>query len=197
VERFSGALNRGASANLPDGDKSHLWPIYPALKPERVWKTRYTPSMATGRLEAMISASSAAIEPEMLGSWLSGCIRVEDRHVWIHRCDRGFTKRCSRQAFPPDGAVSPRSFFCLRRRAVLEAVAALGYTSNHAASSLRRGKTRTVGIVVPNLGNEFYGGLSANGRRSLRRAISRCWCGERRGRTDGSAAYRVAHRQTA
>lgn len=46
-----------------------------------------------------------------------------------------------------------------RRRAVLEAVAALGYTSNHAASSLRRGETRTVGIVVPNLGNEFYAGL--------------------------------------
>jgi LacI family transcriptional regulator len=46
-----------------------------------------------------------------------------------------------------------------RRRAVLEAVAALGYTSNHAASSLRRGQTRTVGIVVPNLGNEFYAGL--------------------------------------
>lgn len=46
-----------------------------------------------------------------------------------------------------------------RRRAVLEAVAALGYTSNHAASSLRRGETRTVGIVVPNLGNEFYSGL--------------------------------------
>src|ERR1700692_3488564 len=45
-----------------------------------------------------------------------------------------------------------------RRRAVLEAVAALGYTSNHAASSLRRGQTRT-GIVVPNLGNEFYAGL--------------------------------------
>ncbi len=46
-----------------------------------------------------------------------------------------------------------------RRRAVLEAVAALGYTSNHSASSLRRGQTRTVGIVVPNLGNEFYAGL--------------------------------------
>ena len=46
-----------------------------------------------------------------------------------------------------------------RRRAVLEAVDALGYTSNHAASSLRRGKTRTVEIVVPNLGNEFYAGL--------------------------------------
>ena len=46
-----------------------------------------------------------------------------------------------------------------RRRAVLDAVAALGYTSNHAASSLRRGQTRTVGIVVPNLGNEFYAGL--------------------------------------
>jgi LacI family transcriptional regulator len=42
---------------------------------------------------------------------------------------------------------------------VLEAVAALGYTSNHAASNLRRGQTRTVGIVVPNLGNEFYARL--------------------------------------
>jgi len=46
-----------------------------------------------------------------------------------------------------------------RRRAVLEAVAALGYKSNHMASSLRRGETRTVGIVVPNLSNEFYSGL--------------------------------------
>lgn len=46
-----------------------------------------------------------------------------------------------------------------RRRAVLEAVAALGYKFNHMASSLRRGETRTVGIVVPNLGNEFYAGL--------------------------------------
>jgi len=46
-----------------------------------------------------------------------------------------------------------------RRRAVLEAVAALGYKSNHMASSLRRGETRTVGIVVPDLGNEFFAGL--------------------------------------
>ncbi len=46
-----------------------------------------------------------------------------------------------------------------RRRAVLEAVAALGYRSNHTASSLRRGKTRTIGIVVPSLANEFFAGL--------------------------------------
>jgi LacI family transcriptional regulator len=46
-----------------------------------------------------------------------------------------------------------------RRRAVLEAVEALGYKSNHMAWSLRRGETRTVGIVVPNLGNEFFAGL--------------------------------------
>ncbi|MGH6925659.1 MAG: LacI family DNA-binding transcriptional regulator [Propylenella sp.] len=46
-----------------------------------------------------------------------------------------------------------------RRRAVLEAVEALGYKSNHMASSLRRGETRTVGIVVPDLGNEFFAGL--------------------------------------
>jgi LacI family transcriptional regulator len=46
-----------------------------------------------------------------------------------------------------------------RRRAVLEAVAALGYKSNHMASSLRRGETRTVGVVLPNLGNEFFAAL--------------------------------------
>jgi LacI family transcriptional regulator len=46
-----------------------------------------------------------------------------------------------------------------RRRAVLEAVSALGYRSNHTASSLRRGRTGTVGIVVPNLANEFFAGL--------------------------------------
>ena len=46
-----------------------------------------------------------------------------------------------------------------RRRAVLEAVSALGYRSNHMASSLRTGATRTLGIVVPNLANEFYSGL--------------------------------------
>src|SRR5262245_39711295 len=46
-----------------------------------------------------------------------------------------------------------------RRRPLLEAVAELGYKSNHMASSLRRGETRTVGIVVPNLGNEFYSAL--------------------------------------
>jgi LacI family transcriptional regulator len=46
-----------------------------------------------------------------------------------------------------------------RRRAVLEAVEALGYKSNHMASSLRRGETRTVGIVVPDLGNEYFARL--------------------------------------
>lgn len=46
-----------------------------------------------------------------------------------------------------------------RRRAVLEAVEALGYKSNHMASSLRRGETRTIGIVVPDLGNEYFASL--------------------------------------
>lgn len=46
-----------------------------------------------------------------------------------------------------------------RRRLVLEAVDALGYKSNHMASSLRLGKTRTIGVVLPNLANEFYSGL--------------------------------------
>jgi LacI family transcriptional regulator len=46
-----------------------------------------------------------------------------------------------------------------RRRLVLEAVAALGYRPNHMAASLRRRHTRTVGIVVPDLTNPFFGSL--------------------------------------
>ncbi|MBX9846486.1 MAG: LacI family transcriptional regulator [Xanthobacteraceae bacterium] len=41
----------------------------------------------------------------------------------------------------------------------MQAADALGYTSNHMASSLRRGHTKTIGIVVPNLANEFFSGL--------------------------------------
>jgi LacI family transcriptional regulator len=43
-----------------------------------------------------------------------------------------------------------------RRRLVLEAVSALGYKSNHMASSLRTGQTRTIGVVVPTLANELF-----------------------------------------
>jgi LacI family transcriptional regulator len=46
-----------------------------------------------------------------------------------------------------------------RRRAVLEAVRTLDYKSNHMASSLRRGHTRTIGVVLPNLANEFFSHL--------------------------------------
>src|ERR1700733_4541919 len=46
-----------------------------------------------------------------------------------------------------------------RRGLVLEAVNSLGYKSNHAASSLRRGQSRTIGIVVPTLANELFSGL--------------------------------------
>lgn len=45
------------------------------------------------------------------------------------------------------------------RALVMQAAAALGYTSNHMASSLRRGHTKTIGIVVPNLANEFFSRL--------------------------------------
>lgn len=45
------------------------------------------------------------------------------------------------------------------RTAVIQAATALGYQSNHMASSLRRGDTRTIGVVVPNLANEFFSGL--------------------------------------
>ncbi len=45
------------------------------------------------------------------------------------------------------------------RASVMQAATELGYQSNHMASSLRRGDTRTIGIVVPNLANEFFSGL--------------------------------------
>lgn len=45
------------------------------------------------------------------------------------------------------------------RLSVMNAAAALGYKSNHMASSLRRGNTRTIGVVVPDLANEFFSGL--------------------------------------
>jgi LacI family transcriptional regulator len=45
------------------------------------------------------------------------------------------------------------------RRQVIEAVEAIGYRPNHLAASLRRQRTRTVGIVVPDITNVFFGGL--------------------------------------
>ncbi|MDO9413975.1 MAG: LacI family DNA-binding transcriptional regulator [Pseudolabrys sp.] len=45
------------------------------------------------------------------------------------------------------------------RISVMKAAEALGYKSNHMASSLRRGHTRTIGVVVPDLSNEFFSGL--------------------------------------
>ena len=45
------------------------------------------------------------------------------------------------------------------REAVLEAVQALGYERNHLAASLRLQRTRTVGIVVPDLTNPFFAEL--------------------------------------
>ena len=45
------------------------------------------------------------------------------------------------------------------RLSVMKAAEALGYKSNHMASSLRRGHTRTIGVVVPDLSNEFFSGL--------------------------------------
>ncbi|MEI8275572.1 MAG: LacI family DNA-binding transcriptional regulator, partial [Hyphomicrobiales bacterium] len=45
------------------------------------------------------------------------------------------------------------------RISVIKAAEVLGYKSNHMASSLRRGHTRTIGVVVPDLSNEFFSGL--------------------------------------
>ncbi len=45
------------------------------------------------------------------------------------------------------------------RKAVFDAIATLDYRPNHLASSLRFGKTKTIGIVVPDLTNPFFSGL--------------------------------------
>ena len=42
------------------------------------------------------------------------------------------------------------------RKAVLEAAEKMGYERNEAASSLRRGRTKVVGIVVPRINREFF-----------------------------------------
>lgn len=45
------------------------------------------------------------------------------------------------------------------KKAVLDAIAVLDYRPNHLASSLRFGKTRTIGVVVPDMTNPFFSGL--------------------------------------
>ena len=45
------------------------------------------------------------------------------------------------------------------KKTVLEAIATLDYRPNHLASSLRFGRTKTIGIVVPDLTNPFFSGL--------------------------------------
>ncbi len=47
----------------------------------------------------------------------------------------------------------------IRKARVLAAVKQLGYRPNALAASLRRKETRTIGIVVPDLTNPFFGGL--------------------------------------
>jgi LacI family transcriptional regulator len=47
----------------------------------------------------------------------------------------------------------------IRKERVLAAVKQLGYRPNALAASLRRKETRTIGIVVPDLTNPFFGGL--------------------------------------
>lgn len=47
----------------------------------------------------------------------------------------------------------------VRKERVLAAVKALGYRPNALAASLRRKETRTIGIVVPDLTNPFFGAL--------------------------------------
>ncbi|MDX0494879.1 LacI family DNA-binding transcriptional regulator (plasmid) [Sinorhizobium medicae] len=45
------------------------------------------------------------------------------------------------------------------RKTVLDAIAQLDYRPNHLASSLRFGRTKSIGIVVPDMTNPFFSGL--------------------------------------
>jgi DNA-binding LacI/PurR family transcriptional regulator len=46
------------------------------------------------------------------------------------------------------------------RERVLKCVQELGYRPNHIARSLLKQKTKTIGLVVPNIGNPFYAGVA-------------------------------------
>ena len=45
------------------------------------------------------------------------------------------------------------------RARVLEAISELGYEPNLLAASLRRGSSRTVGFIVPDLRNQLFGSI--------------------------------------
>lgn len=55
---------------------------------------------------------------------------------------------------------SPRPVSSHARSRVEEAIRQLGYRPNAVARALRMGMTRTVGLVVPNVGNPFFADLS-------------------------------------
>jgi LacI family transcriptional regulator len=46
------------------------------------------------------------------------------------------------------------------RERVMKYVKELGYRPNHIARSLTKQRTRTIGLVVPNIGNPFYAGMA-------------------------------------
>lgn len=56
-----------------------------------------------------------------------------------------------------------------RRRRVEEAIAALGYTPNAAAQSLRLGQTRLVAVVIPYLSNPLYSAHAIGAEQELSR----------------------------
>lgn len=45
------------------------------------------------------------------------------------------------------------------KKAVTDAIATLDYRPNHLASSLRFGKTKSIGVIVPDMTNPFFSGL--------------------------------------
>nr|WP_321454870.1 LacI family DNA-binding transcriptional regulator [uncultured Cohaesibacter sp.] len=45
------------------------------------------------------------------------------------------------------------------KKSVLDAIATLDYRPNHLASSLRFGRTKSIGVVVPDMTNPFFSGL--------------------------------------
>jgi LacI family transcriptional regulator len=53
------------------------------------------------------------------------------------------------------GPVAPQ-----RRARVLAAIAELGYAPSEAARSLKRGRVATIGLIVPDLGNQFFAAVA-------------------------------------
>jgi LacI family transcriptional regulator len=75
------------------------------------------------------------------------------------------------------------------RARVLDAIAELGFVRNDAARQLRAGKSRTVGLVVPDVRNPFFTDVGRGAEERAREAGLAVLLGNSDNKTDREAAY--------